>query len=266
MADSLESKPLSSFFEIPPALLDSCYARPHRFHKTKLADFAYKQGHWVRCPETIYSHRDSLQIDSITAPSRFILINDSQKNYVTSARTQASTPETMSTATITVTDQQDAEQALAAALAYAGLPSMSLTDLQTVMAQGSGGSPPGPPLSPSSNTRAQNYPPGTGGGGPPGLGNPLGGPQGGPGSGPPGGGLPGPGSSGGGPPGPPGGFPGPRQGLPQGGIDPAQIQALAAALRIALVSEEMKKPDELDRKSTRLNSSHERRSRMPSSA
>ena len=109
MADSLKSKPLSSFFEVTPALLDSCIARPHRFHKTKLADFSYKEGHWVRCPETICSHRNSLPIDSITAPSRFILINDSQKDYVSSARTQASTPTNMSTATITVTDQQDAK-------------------------------------------------------------------------------------------------------------------------------------------------------------
>ena len=226
MANSLESKPLSSFFEIPAALLDSCYARPHCFHKTKLTDFTYKERHWVRCPKTICSHRNSLQIDSITAPSRFILVNNSQKNYVSSARTQASSPETMSTATITVTDQQDAEQALAAALAFVGLPSMSLIDLQTVMAQSSGGSAPGPTLPLSSNTGAQNFPPGTGGGGPPGppgTGNPLGGPQGGPGSGPPGGGPPGPGGGGGGPPGPPGGFPGPGQGLPQGGINPAQV-------------------------------------------
>ena len=79
MADSLKSKPLSSFFEISPALLNSYYARPHRFHKTKLADFTYREGHWVRCPETICSNRNSLPIDSITTPSRFILINDSQK-------------------------------------------------------------------------------------------------------------------------------------------------------------------------------------------
>ena len=134
MADSLESKPFSSFFKISPALLASCYTLPHRFHKTKLADFAYKQGHWVRCPETICSHRDSLQIDSIATPSRFIFINDSQKDYINSARIQVSTPTVMSTATITVTDQQDAEQAFAAALAYAGLLSISLTDLQTVLA------------------------------------------------------------------------------------------------------------------------------------
>ena len=217
MADLLESKPLSSFFEIPPALLDSCYARPHHFHKTKLADFAYKQGHWVRCQETICSHRDSLQIDSINAPSRFILINDSQKDYVNSACTQASTPTAMSTATITVTDQQDAEQALAAALAYVGLPPMSLTDLQTVMAQSSGGPPPGPPLPPSSSFGTQNIPPGASGGGPPGPPgpeNPLGGPSGSTESGPPGGGPPGPGGGGEGPPGPPGPFPGPGQGLP----------------------------------------------------
>lgn len=88
----------------------------------------------------------------------------------------------MSTVTIIVTDQQSAEQAFAAALAFAELLAISLMDLQTVLAQSTGGPTSSMPLPLSSSFRTQSAPTRTGGDslpGPPRTGNPLSGPQGG---------------------------------------------------------------------------------------